>query len=152
MMVLVLEDDFEFILATFHWWQPSTTSLIIAPIRKFQNFHAWDCSCEHSPGCTCTYVHTWDCSCEHSPGCTRIFGCGGCPSMQQSGLHLPFVFMCLLYDFLSFLFHSRLCIWNQHCLGWKIFFSHFSVSRGMSLWETDLQSLLNQFKNVNLVK
>ena len=28
-----------------------------------------------------------------------------------------FVFMCLLYDLLSFLFHCRLFIWNQHCLG-----------------------------------
>ena len=35
MMVLVLEDDFEFILATFHWWQPSTTSLKIVPIKMF---------------------------------------------------------------------------------------------------------------------
>ena len=26
-------------------------------------FHTWDCSCEHSQGCTRTYVHTWDCSC-----------------------------------------------------------------------------------------
>ena len=31
-MVLVLEDDFEFILATFHWCQSSTTSLMIVPI------------------------------------------------------------------------------------------------------------------------
>ena len=29
---LVLEDDFEFTLATFHWWQPSTISLMIVPI------------------------------------------------------------------------------------------------------------------------
>ena len=58
--------------------------------------------------------HTWDCSCEHSPGCTSTFECGGCPSMQQSGLSSYFVFMCLLYDLLSYLFHCRLCIWNQY--------------------------------------
>ena len=63
--------------------------------------------------------------------------------MHQSGLSLPFVFVCLLYDLLSFLFHSRVSICNQHCLGWKIFCLCFSVSRGMRLWETDLQSLLN---------
>ena len=51
--------------------------------------------------------HTWDCSCEHSLGCTRTFECGGCPSMQQSWLSLPFVFVCLFYDLLSFLFHCR---------------------------------------------
>ena len=32
MLALVREDDFEFNLATFHWWQPSTTSLMIVPI------------------------------------------------------------------------------------------------------------------------
>ena len=72
-------------------------------------------------------------------GCTRTFWCSGCPSMQQSGLSLSFVFMCLLYDLLSFLLHCRLCICNQHCLGWKIFYSYFSVSRGMRL----CQSLVN---------
>ena len=66
--------------------------------------------------------HAWDRSCEHSPGCTRTFGCGGCPSMQQSGPSLTFVFVCLLYDLLSFLFHCRLCIWDQRCLGWNIFY------------------------------
>ena len=40
-------------------------------------------------------------------------------SMQQSGLSLPFVFVSLLYDLLSFLFHRRLFIWNQNCLGMK---------------------------------
>ena len=59
--------------------------------------------------------HAWDCSREHSPGCARTFGCGGCPSMQQRWLSFPFV--CLVYDFLSFLFHCRLCIWTQPCLG-----------------------------------
>ena len=38
------------------------------------------------------HSHTWDCSREHSPVCTRAFEYGGCPSMQQSGLSLPFVF------------------------------------------------------------
>ena len=51
--------------------------------------------------------HPWDCSCEHSLGCTRTFERGGCPSMHQSGLSLPFVFVCLFYDLLSFLFHCR---------------------------------------------
>ena len=37
-------------------------------------------------------------------------------SMQQSGTFLTFVFVCLLYDILSFLFHCRLFIWNQFCL------------------------------------
>ena len=35
MMVLVLEDDFEFILATFHWCQSSTTLLMMIPILIF---------------------------------------------------------------------------------------------------------------------
>ena len=64
---------------------------------------------------------------------------------QCSKVDFPYLLfcVCLLYDLLSFLFHCRLFIWNQHCLGWKIFYSYFSVSRGMRLWETDLQSLLN---------
>ena len=36
--------------------------------------------------------NTWDCSCEHAQGCSRPFGCGWCPSMQQSGPSLPSVF------------------------------------------------------------
>ena len=35
MMVLVVEYDFEFILATFRSWQPSTTSWMIVPIKIF---------------------------------------------------------------------------------------------------------------------
>ena len=35
MMVFVLEDDFEFILATFQWYQSSTTSLMIVPNFDF---------------------------------------------------------------------------------------------------------------------
>ena len=35
MMVLVLEDDFEFFLVTFHWCQSSTTSLMICPNLNF---------------------------------------------------------------------------------------------------------------------
>ena len=63
---------------------------------------------------------------------------------QCNKVDFPYLlFMCLLYDHLSFLFLCRLCIWNQHCFGWKIFYSLFSVSGGMRLWETDLQSLLN---------
>ena len=89
------------------------------------------------------YFHTWDCSREYSPGCTRTHGCGGCPSVQRSGRSSSTVFMCFLHDLLSFLFYCRLCIWDQQYLGWKIFGQYFSVSRGMRLWETDLQSLLN---------
>ena len=48
--------------------------------------------------------------------------------MQYSGISLPFVFVCLLYDLLSFLFHCRLCIWTQHYLGWEIFCLCFSIS------------------------
>ena len=77
------------------------------------------------------------------PGCTRTIECDGCPSMQQSGLSLPFVFVFLLHDLLSFLSHRRFCIWNQHYLGWKIFCLCLSFSRDMSLWETDLKNLLN---------
>ena len=64
---------------------------------------------------------------------------------QCSKMDFPYLlfFVCLLYDLLSCLFHCRLCIWYQHCLGWVIFCLCFSVSRGMRLWETDLQSLLN---------
>ena len=35
MVVLVLEDDFEFTLATFPWWQPWTTSLMFVPMLIF---------------------------------------------------------------------------------------------------------------------
>ena len=35
MMVLVLEDDFEFILIIIHWCQSSTTLLMIVPIWAF---------------------------------------------------------------------------------------------------------------------
>ena len=69
--------------------------------------HIWDCCREHSPGCTHTYVHIWDCSREHSPGCTRTFGCGGCPSMQQSGLSISFVFYVPSLWPPLFLFHCR---------------------------------------------
>ena len=94
MMVNVLEYEFEFFLATSHWWQPSTALLMIVPISIFFPHSCFiDLLC---PGCTRTYVHTWDCSCEHSPGCTRTFGRGGCPSMQQSGLSL-LLFLCAFF-------------------------------------------------------
>ena len=35
MVVLVLEDDFEFTLATIPWWQPWTTSLMFVPMLIF---------------------------------------------------------------------------------------------------------------------
>ena len=35
MMVLVMEDDFEFILATFHWCQSSTILLMTVPSFDF---------------------------------------------------------------------------------------------------------------------
>ena len=152
MMVLVLEDDFEFILVTFHWCQSSTTLLMICTHINFLHLFllhrspliSWmvyllvmfltihvivvilrnhravcvqlhlalvSCS-EHLKEKKITYVqiheaysnfHKWDCSFEHSQGCTRTFGCGGCPPMQQSGVSLSFIFECLLYDLLSFL-------------------------------------------------
>ena len=48
------------------------------------------------------------------------FWIGWCPSVQQSGLSL-LLFCVPLYNVLSFLVHCCLCVWNQHCLGWKIF-------------------------------
>ena len=89
MMVLVLEDDF---------WIHSRNCSLVTTVNHFVN----DCPNLHFHN-----FHSWECSREHSPGCTRTFGCGGCPSMQQSGLSLPFVFECLLYDLLWFLFHCR---------------------------------------------
>ena len=103
----------------FHWWQPSTTSSKIAscsaPLSGLHNFHTWNCSCEHSPGCTRTHLHTWDCSfeqspgctrtcvhtrdssCEHSPGCTRTFGCGGCLH-QCNKVDFPYLLsLCALF-------------------------------------------------------
>ena len=110
------------------------SSLMVYWLRMFFTIHV---------SCFRWIFHTWDCSCEHSLGCTRTFECGWCPSMQQSGLSLPFVF-CVPPLWPPFIpFPLSLCIWNQHCLGWKIFCLCFSVSQGMRLWETDLQSLLN---------
>ena len=121
----LLEDDFEFILATFHWWQPSTTFFMLAPIL-FKNFHTWCCSCEHSVGRSCT-MSTLDTVLSNILWeCTRTFGCGGCPSMQQNGLALSFVFMCLLYDLLSFLFHCRFLHLESTLLGMKDFWIHSS--------------------------
>ena len=119
MTVLVPEDDFEFVLVTFHWWQPSTTSLMIVPIFIFI-ISTLEIALANIHRDVIVLVHTWDCSREHSAGCTPIFGGGGCPLMQQSGLSLPFVFVCLLYDLLSFLFpfspinlESTLLLWDR---------------------------------------
>ena len=61
--------------------------------------------------------------------------------MQRSGLSLPFVFVCLLYHLLSFLFHSRLFIWNQHCLGCKVsWFVLLSFPRHASLRDRSPES------------
>ena len=38
-----------------------------------------------------------DCSCDHSRVCSCTLRCGGCRSMQQSGLSLPFVFVCAFF-------------------------------------------------------
>ena len=88
-----------------------------------------------------------------SQGVYKYFWINGCPSMQQSGLSL--LLLCMpLYDLLPFLIHCCLCIKNQHCLGWKIFYSYFSVSRGKRFWETDLQNCLNirnsRFPNIHI--
>ena len=145
MIVVVLEVDFEFILIIFHWCQSSTTFLQIEPILFFCRY-----SCSIDLLSKLVYSSSiWTWKFPHLrlflrtfSGMYSYFGFGGCPSIQQSGLSLPFV-VCLLYDLLSFLFHSRRFIWNQHYVGWKIFCSYFSVSRDMRLWETDLESLLN---------
>ena len=52
---------------------------------------------------------------------------------------LTFCFCVPSLDLLSFVFHWHFFIWNQHCLGWKISYSYFVVSRGMRLWETRSQ-------------
>ena len=108
------------------FWVHSRNFSLMTTVNHFVN----DC-----PYFNFHHFHTSDCSREHSAGCTPTFGGGGCPSMQQIGLSLPFVFVYLLHDLLSFLFHFRLFIWTQHCLGRKIFCLCFSVSRGMRLWD-----------------
>ena len=89
-----------------------------------------------------------------SQGVYIYFWINGCPSMQQSGLSL-LLFCMPLYDLLPFLIDCCLCIRNQHCLGWKIFYSYFSLSRGKRLWETDLQNCLNirnsRFPNIHIL-
>ena len=97
MMVLVLEDDFEFILVTFHWWQ--TTSLKIVPIKIFCPYSCIDrsslevrvqllrsgvsvgnvFSASTSTAFENILVLAWGCSCEHFPGCTRTLGCSVMP-------------------------------------------------------------------------
>ena len=64
---------FELVFATFHWCRSPTILLMVEPViraRLFKekkityvqihealhNFHTWDCSFEHSPGCTRTVV------------------------------------------------------------------------------------------------
>ena len=47
----------------------------------------------------------------------------GCPSLHQSGLSL-WLFWVPLYNLFSFLFHCCFCVWNQHCLEWKICCTH----------------------------
>ena len=77
-----------------------------------------------------------------SQGVYIYFWINGCPSMQQSGLSL-LLFCMPLYNLLPFLIDCCLCIRNQHCLVWKIFYSYFSVSRSKRPWETDLKNCLN---------
>ena len=63
---------------------------------------------------------------------------------QCNKVDFPYL-LCLCAFFLTS-FHSFSIAgldFGQHCSEWKIFYSYFSVSRGMRLWETDLQSLLN---------
>ena len=115
----------------------SSRSSCTAPSSGLDNFHTWDCSFEHSLECTCTYVHTWDCSREYSPGCTRTFGCGGCPSMQQSGLPLPFV-LCVFF-MTSFHFFSIVALASGINIAW----GERSFIYTSRLPETDLQCLLN---------
>ena len=76
------------------FWIHARNFSLVTSVNHFVN----DC-----PNFYCLKFHTWDRSCEISPGCTCTLGCGGCPSMQQSGLSLLYVFVCLLYDLLSFI-------------------------------------------------
>ena len=156
MVVRVQEDDLEFILATFHWCQsPTTWSMIVS----FQLF----CPFPHFPDLLSKFVYSsfilsWWLPrlwlplrtlpgmylylCPHLGLFSRTFSrilLDVADVHQCSNVDFPclFVFVCLLCDLLSFLFHCCRCIWDQHCLDWKIFCSCFSVSRSMRLWETD---------------
>ena len=88
--------------------------------------------------------NTWDCSCQHAQGCSRPFGCGWCPSMQQSGPSLPSVFVCLLHD-LSFIpFPLSPLHLESTLLGMKnlVFILLGSVARSMRLTLDSRRSLI----------
>ena len=139
-------NDGTFILATLHWWQPSTATLNDCPNLNFlpssllyRFFLEVRVQLSHLGLIISTLEIVlanilWD----------VLEPMFMADVHQCNKVDFPSFFMCLLYALLSFLFHCRLCIWNQHCLGWKIFYLCFSVSRSMRLWETDLQNLLNR--------
>ena len=121
--VLVLEDDFEFTLATFTWWQPWTTSLLFVPMLIFNmatlevalaNNHR-DLLVLMSPleialaNILVMYSYYW---------MWRM-------SNKWCKMDFPYRFLCAFFITFLQLFHCRLFIWIQHCLGWKIFCLYF---------------------------
>ena len=52
---------------------------------------------------------------------TRMYSCFLDVADVHQSSKVDFVLMCLLYDLLSFIFHCRIFIWNQHCLGERPF-------------------------------
>ena len=99
----------------------TTVNCVVNDCRhlNFHCFYTWDGSCEHSPGCTRTDVHTWDCSCNILRDVLVLLNVTDVHQCSKNKRSLPFVFVCLLYDLLSFFLHCRLFIWNQTLLGMK---------------------------------
>ena len=58
-------------------------------------------------------------------------------------------FVCLLYDLVSILFHRRLCIRNQHCLGWKIFCTYSRLPEA-SVSERQISRCFGTIRNSQL--
>ena len=105
MMALVLEDDFEFILATFS---------LVTTVNHFVN----DCpNLKFLPSFLLHGSH------RDVLALTNILRdvlvlLDVADVLQCNEVDFPsLLYLCLLYDILSFLFHFWLFIWNQHCLG-----------------------------------
>ena len=77
------------------------------------------------------------------------FWIGGCPSVQQSGLSL-LLFCVPLYNVLSFLVHCCLVVWNQHCLGWKIFCT-YSRFREANVSERQISRIVRTIRDTRFV-
>ena len=81
MIVLVLSDNFEFVLAIFHLYQSPSILSVIVPIPTFLTlFLASSIRLFSTLEIVLANIHRD----------VRVFGCAGCPSMQHSGLSLPF--------------------------------------------------------------